>query len=99
LWGVGARRWPLQCCAEKSKAQRKEYGTLPGAQKTEVADAHEAFGQYVQQEETEEPFHRQAQETLFVLVCRIAPAEVDRAVHQGREPLIGDGDAVRERPR
>jgi hypothetical protein len=51
------------------KAQWQERGTPPGAQETEVADAHEAFWQHVQQEAPEELVHVQTHEALLVVMC------------------------------
>ena len=48
-----------------------------GCSGTEVADAHEAFWQHVQQEAPEELVHLQTHEALLVVMCRVAPAERD----------------------
>jgi hypothetical protein len=45
-------------CAEQLKTGRQESGASAVGQETEVADAHEAFGEQVQQEAAQEVIER-----------------------------------------
>jgi hypothetical protein len=47
-------RW----CIEQFKTKRQESGASPVGQETEMADAHEVFGQQVQQEAAQEFIER-----------------------------------------
>lgn len=60
----------------------------------EVADAHEARRQHVQQKAPQEFLDRQTHPALLVLVRRVAPAESHAPFVQRHEPVIGDGHAV-----
>ena len=67
---------------------------MPVGEKAEVADAHEAAGEQVQEEAAQELIDGQAHEPLLVAVSGISPAEGDVAVGEGNESVVGDGDAV-----
>ncbi len=49
----------------------------------------------MQQEATQKLLDRQAQATLLVVVCGVAPAEGDLAVLEREQAVIGDGDSMR----
>ena len=67
---------------------------MPVGQKSEVADAHEAAWQHVEQEAAEELIDRQSHNPLAVAVFGIAPLERDFAISKSKQPVVGDGDAV-----
>jgi hypothetical protein len=67
---------------------------LPVGQEAEVADAHEAAWQQVEQETAQELVDRQSQEPLLVGVRGVSPTEGDVALLQGDESAVGDGDAM-----
>ena len=63
-------------------------------EKAEVADAHEAAREQVEEETAQELIDGQGHEPLLVGVSGISPAEGDVAVGEGNESVVGDGDAV-----
>jgi hypothetical protein len=64
-------------------------------QKAEVPDAHEAWGQEVEQEAAQELLDRKGHQALLVAVSGVSPAEGDLATLQGDEAMVGDGDTMR----
>ena len=63
-------------------------------QKAEVADAHEAGGQHVEQEAAQELLDRQGHQALLVAVRGVSPAEGDLVALEGDQAVIGDRHAV-----
>ena len=87
--------WLCRRCSEQPKAQREKRGTIAGAEEAEVANAHEAFREDMQQEPSQELMHVQAHKPLFVFICRVAPAEGNLIVGKRHEPVIRDGNSMR----
>jgi hypothetical protein len=79
---------------EQVEAERQEGSAAPVGEKTEVADAHEAAREQVEEEAAQELIDGQSHEPLLVGVSGISPAEGDVAVGEGNESVVGDGDAV-----
>src|ERR1700693_36438 len=79
---------------EQAETQWKKFGSLPIGEEAEVADAHEAAWQHVEQEAAEELVDRQSHDPLWGAVRGIAPSERDFAISQSKQPVVGDGDAV-----
>ena len=63
-------------------------------QKAEVADAHAAGGQHVEQEAAQELLDRQGHQPLLVAVRGVSPAESDLVALEGYQAVIGDRHAV-----
>ena len=61
---------------------------------TEVADAHEARGQAMQQEAADELGSIEGHDPLLVVVAIILPAERDVSLFACEQAMIGDGDVV-----
>ena len=61
------------------KAKWQERGAPAIGEESEVPDAHETFGEQMQQEAAQELIERKSQQLLFVVVSRIAPAKSDLA--------------------
>jgi hypothetical protein len=59
-----------------------------------VADADEATRQHVEQEATQEFIDVKSQESLFVFVSGVSPAERDLVIQEGNEPAIGNRNAM-----
>jgi len=59
-----------------------------------MPDADEALREGVQEKPPQEFIDRQAHESLFVLVCRIAPAKRNLTVGERDQAAIGYSDAV-----
>ena len=68
----------------------------PGAigEQPEVADAHEAIGDDVEQKAADELRGLQRHDLDAIAVGVVLPAEVDDAVGVADEPVVGEGDAV-----
>jgi hypothetical protein len=87
------------CCGligslEQSETERKEFCSLPVSEEAEVADAHKAAWQQVQEEAAQELFDRQSHEPFLVAVGGVAPAEGDVAVGKSNQPAVGNGDTM-----
>jgi hypothetical protein len=76
------------------EAERQEGGALPVGEEAEVADAHEAAWQQVEQEAAQELFDRQSHDPLLVAVGGVAPAEGHVALGKSNQPAVGNGDAM-----
>ncbi len=61
---------------------------------TEVPDADKAFRQYVEQESADELGGGNRHRPCFVTARVIPPTECDMAAVEGKQSMIGDGDAV-----
>jgi len=59
-----------------------------------VTDAHETFGEHVQQEAAQELIERKRQQLLFVVVSGIAPTKGDLPVGEGDQAMVGNGHAM-----
>ena len=79
---------------EKAETKRKKLRSPPVGEEAEVADAHEASRQQVEQEATKELVDRQSHDPLPVAVSRISPSEANTSVSEGKQPVVGDGDAM-----
>ena len=77
---------------ENSEAAAKR---VAGLREAEVADAHEAAGQQVEEEAPQELIERQSQKPLLVGMCGVAPAEGDVALLESNQPAVRDGNAMR----
>ena len=76
------------------KTKRQESGTPPTSQEAKVANAHETFGEQMQQEAAHELIERQSQQLLFVVVSGVAPAKRDLAIRERDQAMVGDGHAM-----
>jgi hypothetical protein len=63
-------------------------------EKTEVADAHEAWGKGVKEKASQELLHRQGHQALLVSVGGVSPAKGDLVAGERDEAMVGDGDAM-----
>ena len=79
---------------EQLEAERQEDGALPVGEKSEVADAHEAAWQQMEQESTQELLDIQSHEPLLVAMGGVSPSEGDVALGESDESAVGDGDAM-----
>jgi len=79
---------------EHAETQWKKLGSSPIGEEAEIADAHEAARQPMEQEAAQELIDRQARHALPISVRGIPPSECDVVVVKGNEPMVGDGDAV-----
>src|ERR1700736_4138476 len=95
-----ARRFSRWSCilvraAEQLHAQRQQRSTVAVGQEAEVADAHEARWQQMEQKASQELIYAQSHEALLVAMRGIAPAEGDVAIGESYQPGVRDGDAMR----
>ena len=76
------------------EAERQEDGALPVGEKSEVADAHEAGWQQMEQESAQELLDIQSHEPLLVAMGGVSPLEGDVALGESDQSAVGDGDAM-----
>ena len=67
---------------------------MPVGEEAEVADAHKAARQQVEQEAAQELFDRQDHEPLLVAVSGVSPTEGNVVLRKRDESVVRDGDAV-----
>jgi len=79
---------------EQLEAERQEDGALPVGEKSEVADAHEAAWQQMEQESAQKLLDIQSHEPLLVAMGGVSPLECDIALGESDQPAVGDGDAM-----
>ena len=87
------------CCwrigwLEQPETEWKKLRSPSVSKKSEVADAHEAARQQVQQEAAQELFDRQDHEPFLVAVSGVAPAKGYVALGESNQPAVGNGDAM-----
>jgi hypothetical protein len=58
-------------------------------QETEVADAHEAWGEHVEEKAPQELVHRQGHQSLLVGVGGVSPAKGDLVAGERDEAVVG----------
>ena len=76
------------------EAEGQEGGAAPVGEESEVADAHEAARQQVEQEAAQELFNSQSHEPLLVAVGGVSPAECHVALGESDQPAVGDSNAM-----
>ena len=86
-------RW-FRYGVEQAQAERQQLRALAVGEEAEVANAHEAGWQQVQQEAAQELVNRKVHDALAVVVSRVPPAEAHVAIFQCDQPGVGDGDAM-----
>ena len=79
---------------EQAETKWKKLRSPPVGEEAEVANAHEAARQQVKQEATQELVDRQSHDPLPVVVSGISPSESNAAISEGKQPVVGDGDAM-----
>jgi len=91
FWRCGGRRRRRQ----EGPALGERRRAPPIGEQAEVADAHEAGGDNVEEEATEKLLSRKLPDLHAVGVGVVAPAEADAAAGEGEQPVVGEGHAVR----
>jgi len=79
---------------EQARTEWKEFCSPPVGKKSEVADAHKAARQQVQEEASQELIDGQSHQPLLVAVSGVAPAKGYVALGESNQPAVGDGDAM-----
>ena len=87
------------CCGligllEQSETEWKKLRSPSVSEKSEVADAHKAARQQVQEEASQELIDGQSHQPLLVAVSRVAPAKSYVALGEINQPAVGNGNAV-----
>ena len=67
---------------------------MPVGEKSEVADAHEAAWQQMEQESAQELLDIESHEPLLVAMGGVSPLEGDAALGETDQPAVGDGNAM-----
>jgi hypothetical protein len=79
---------------EQPETEWKKLRSPSVSEEAEVANAHEAVWQQVQEEAAQELFDRQSHEPFLVAVGGVAPAEGDVAVGKSNQSAVGNRDAM-----
>ena len=90
----GRACWWLIGWLEKAETKWKQFRAPPVCEETEVANAHEAARQEMKQEATQELIDRQSHDPLAIVLSGISPSESNAAVSEGKQSVVGDGDAM-----
>ncbi len=89
----GARCWRMGLL-EQPETEWKKFCSPPVGEEAEVADAHKASRQQVQEEAAQKLIDSQSHRPPLVAVSRVSPTEDNVALGQSDESAIGDGNAV-----
>jgi hypothetical protein len=79
---------------KQPETEWKGLRTPPVGEKAEVADAHEAAREQVEQEAPQELIDGQSHQTFLVAVSGVSPAEGDVAVVKSDQSVVGNGDTM-----
>ncbi len=79
---------------EQSEAEWEQFRSLSVGEEAEVANAHEAWRQQVQQEASEELIRGECHDGFAVAMRGISPAEADVSVGESNQPVVGDGNTM-----
>lgn len=88
------RRIDADFYAKQSAATFKRSAPSAVGEESEVADAHQAFGQNVKQESAQELMGGNGHDLLLAAMGIVPPEEGDAIVLEGHETMVGDGHAV-----
>jgi hypothetical protein len=88
------RRGHVSRATKQLEAERQEGGALPIGGEAEVADAHEAARQQVQEEAAQELIDGQSHQPLLVAMSGVAPAKGHVALRESNQPAVGNGDTM-----
>ena len=84
----------------KYRSDARELGDAAGVrQETKMTDAAEPLRQYVEQKATDELLNLERHHFRFVAGAIILPPEADTAVLTGKEPAVGDRNAMGVAPK
>ena len=87
-------RWWLLGLLEQAVTQWKKFRSSPVGKKAEVADTHKSARQHVEEKAAQELIDRHGHNPLAVAVRGIPPSEGDDTIREGKQSVVGDGDAV-----
>ncbi len=79
---------------EQTEAEWEQFRSLSVGEEAEVANAHEAWRQQVQQEASEELIGGEGHDAFAVAMRGISPAEADVSVGESNQPVVGDGHTM-----
>ena len=87
------------CCwligwLEQPETEWKKLRSPSVSEKSEVADAHKAARQQVQEEASQELIDGQSHQPLLVAVSGVAPAKSYIALGESNQPAVGNGNAM-----
>ena len=82
--GFALRWYRVQC----GKAQGQKLSSAATGEETEMADAHKALGEQVQQEAAQELIERQRHQLLLIVVSGVAPTKGDLAVLERNQSVF-----------
>ena len=79
---------------EQAETEWKKFCSPPVSEEAEVADAHKAARQQVQEEAAQELIDSQSHHPLLVAVSGVSPAKGYVALGESNQPAVGNGNAV-----
>ncbi len=80
--------------SQQLSCQRQAAASETVGEQPEMADAHEAFGQHVEEEAAQKLGGRQGHDALLAAVSIILIAEGNALPVEGQQAVIGNGDAM-----
>ena len=80
--------------SQQPSCQRQALASEAVGEQPEMADAHEAFGQHVEEESAQELHCVQGHDALLAAVSIILVAEGNAFLVEGQQAVIGNGDAM-----
>ena len=86
--------WGWRGCLERGTDRGQLGGAAGIGQETEVANPAEPFRQHVEEKAPDELVRIKRHHLGFVVGAIILPAESDTAILAGKEPAVGDGNAM-----
>src|SRR5271170_4067109 len=91
----GGKHFSGRDLVESGAAERQHPGSSAVGEPAEVADAGKATRQDMLDETAQELFGSKGHGALFTAMGVILPAEADLGSRDGKQPVVGDGNAMR----
>ena len=90
------RPWQLiaAIARQQPSGQQEAVASEAVGEQSEVADAHEAFWQHVEEEAAQELGGLERHDALLAAVGIVLPAKADALSVEGQQAVIGNGDAM-----
>ena len=93
-WGFWWRKRIAAIAGQQLSGQQEAAASEAVGEQSEVADAHEAFGQHVEEEAAQELCCVKRHDALLAAMGIVFPAKADALSVEGQQAVIGNGDAM-----
>ena len=80
--------------SQQPSCQRQALASETVGEQPEMADAHEAFGQHMEEEAAQELGGIESHDALLAAMGIVLPAKADALSVEGQQAVIGNGDAM-----